>query len=278
MVIRGLKAIQEKTAEVANLAGSGTRYLYIGEGDSALIRFIDDNEMIQTKMHEYEDVQPTGKKYKKAYCIENLTGTPCKWCAVANLPKNVYVFLVYVYNVIHKNQNPELNTNPDAKRWDAVKQGTATFYKEDINEIRMLRIKFGKDSYLKNAVLQFVGEYGTLCDRDYKFVRNGGGKNTNYSFIPKDPSKTPAEVLDAKQDSPTLEDILIGRKAETVQKPQISVVVDEGEEGTEDIPAVKNNGNVEVAIPIATVKPVEVKRGRKPKEAVSATKEAEDLF
>ena len=272
MVIRGLKEIQEKSAEAANLAGTGTRYLYMGEGDSALLRFVDDNEMIQTKMHEYEDIQPAGKKYKKSYCIENLTGTPCKWCATGNLPKNVYVFLVYVYSIIHKTQNPELNTNSEAKKWEAVKQGPATFYREDIDEIRMLRIKFGKDSYLKNAILQLVGEYGTLCDRDYKFSRIGGGKNTNYSFIPKDPSKTPANVIAAKEEAPTLEEILIGRKADSAPKVQATIMADEGEQGTEDIPVVKNNGKVEAT----NVKPVEVKRGRKPKEA--SVKEVEDLF
>jgi hypothetical protein len=105
----------------------------------------------------------------------------------------------------------------------------------------------------------------------------GAGKNTSYSFIPKDPSKISAKVVSAIEESPTLEEILIGKKADA-PKPLAGTVIDEGEEGSEDIPAVKNNGNVEVAIPIATVKHTEVKRGRKPKEAVSATKEAEDLF
>ena len=269
MVIRGLKEIQEKTAETANLAGTGTRYLYLGEGDSAQIRFASDEEMIQTKIHEYEELTPNGKKYRKPYCVENLMGVPCKWCVTGNLPKNVFVFLVYVYHIIHKSQNPELNNDPAAKRWEAVKSGAATFYKEDIEDMRVLRVKFGKDSYLKNAVLQLVGEYGTLCDRDYKFVRMGAGKNTSYSFIPKDPSKISAKVIDAIKDSPSLEDILIGKKADA-PKVQATIIADEGDEGSEDIPAPKiNNATTEV-------KPVEVKRGRKPKEA--SIKEAEDLF
>lgn len=272
MVIRGLKEIQEKTAEAANLAGTGTRYLYLDEGDSALIRFIGDDEMIQTKIHEYEEVQPTGKRFRKSYCAENFLGLPCKWCVTGNLPKNVFVFLVYAYNVIHKMQNPELNTNADATRWEAVKQGNATFYKEDVEEIRILRVKFGKDSSLKTAILQTVGEYGTLCDRDYKYIRTGSGKNTIYSFVPKDPSKMSSKVVEAIKDAPSLEDVLIGKKADASPKAQITVAVDNGDEGSEDVPAVKNNGKIEAT----NAKPADVKKGRKPKEA--SVKEAEDLF
>jgi hypothetical protein len=236
------------------------KYLFVNDGESALIRFIGDDEMIQTKIHEYKELTPDGERWRKAYCKENLLGTPCKWEAAGNVPKNVYVFLVYVYNILHKEQNRRLATDTNAVKWEAVKQGPQTFYKEDVEDIRVLRVKYGKNSYLKNAVLQMVGEYGTLCDRDYKFVRTGGGKETVYSFVPRDPSKTSAKVIEAKRSAPSLEEVLTGKKS---GNGKAEPVVAEEEQEDENAPT----------------KGAEAKstRGRKSKEDKSA-KDVGDLF
>jgi hypothetical protein len=215
MSIKGLKKIQEKSAENEYLSDQNrVKLLFIGDGDAAIIRFINDDEMIQTKIHEYEEIQPSGKKYKKAYCSENLTGAPCKWCAAGNVGKSVYVFLSYVYYILHKNQNPELNKNADAAKWEAATINNQVFYKEDVGEIRLLRMKFGKDGYLKNKVLNFVNEYGTLCDRDYRFSRTGSDKRTLYDFTPKDPSKASKEVVKAAKEALPIEELILGKRNE----------------------------------------------------------------
>jgi len=222
-MIKGLKGIQEKSAEVEMFSNQNrVQYLYLQDGDSALVRFIDDNEMMQTKMHEYEEMAPTGKQYRKAYCIDNLLGEACKWCASGNIAKNVYVFSVYVYAIIHKAQNPKLNSDPDAPKWEAVTQGKQIVYKEAIDEMRILRTKWGKDGYIKNMIIGFVDEYGTLCDRDYKFSRNGGGIKTLYSFLPKDHSDESAEVARAKVDAISIEEILLGNRAKTAAAPEVA--------------------------------------------------------
>jgi hypothetical protein len=269
MAIKGLKEIQEKTAEAVDLASQNrAKYLYLGDGDSAMFRFIDDEEIVQAKIHEYKEMTPMGENHKKTYCSESLTGTPCKWCASGNIAKGVYIFLVYVYHIVHKNQNPKLNTDSNATKWEVVKQGAQTFYKEDVNEIRTLRIKFGKDSYLKNAILQFAGEYTTLCDRDYRFTRTGAGLKTLYSFVPKDPSKVSQKVLDAKKEAVSLVDSLLKRKTEPVEKV---AEVEQAEEIPVEVLEDETNEKV-----VAKAKP-----GRPKKEAAKEeklTKEVEDLF
>jgi len=210
MSIKGLKEIQEKSAEAAELANQNRfKYLYLGDGETANIRFIDDDEVLQTKIHEYEELTPIGGiKYRKAYCINDLTGAPCKYCASGTVRRNVFVFLTYVYNIIHKVQNPELNTNPDALKWTPIKQGNQTFYKEDVNNVRILRLKWGKDFIVKNTIMQFIKTYNTLCDRDYVFARTGVKINTSYTFVPKDATSTPQEIVDAKKDLPHIDEIL----------------------------------------------------------------------
>jgi len=215
MFIKGLKGIQEKAEEPAEQQQTNPNrmnFLWIKSGETALIRFIDDEQMLQTKIHEYEEIAVTGKKYKDTYCYEHLTGAPCKWCAAGNIARNVYVFLVYVYSIAHKNQNPALNKDSNAISWEPIKQGNQVFYKETVNGLRILRTKFGKDGYIKESIIQFVNEYGTLCDRDYKYTRTGESMSTHYSFLPKDPSKMSEEVMKAKAEAPTIEDIVIGNR------------------------------------------------------------------
>jgi len=212
MAFKGLKEIQEKTAEIEGLtAQSRIRTMYLGNGESSYIRFIDDDEMLQTKIHEYEEITPTGKRFRKAYCLENLIGDPCKWCASGNYPKNVYVFLTYVYHTIHKNQNPELGSDPNAMKWEAVKQGGQVFYKEDVGGLRLLRLKWGKDFVNKNLILGFANAYGTLTDRDYIYSRTGEGIHTTYSFVPKDKAEMADEVKAVIAEAPHIIEVLTGK-------------------------------------------------------------------
>jgi hypothetical protein len=216
MALKGLKEIQEKSAEAEELANQNRiKYLGLRDGESANIRFIDDDEMLQTKIHEYEEVTPDGIRYRKAYCLNHLMGAPCKWCASGTTIRNVYVFLVYVYDIIHKAQNPKLADNSNAQKWALVKQGGQNLYREDVKEVRVLRLKWGKDNNVKNAILQFANVYGTLCDRNYVFLRTGAAKDTSYSFVPKDPSPTPDEVIAAKKETPHIDEVIIGNRAKT---------------------------------------------------------------
>lgn len=216
MAIKGLKEIVEKNAEAAEIANQNrVKFLFLNEGDAATIRFLDDDQVIETKLHEYKEMAPQGEKFRKAYCPQNLFGKPCKWCAAGNVPKSVYVFLVYVYNIIHKTQNPDLNTNPEAVKWDLFKQGNnITLYKENVGDIRIFRMKFGKDGVMKNTIHQFVSEYGTLSDRDYRYSRSGSGIKTVYSLVPRDPTQPSSEVAAAIERMPNIIEVVGGPKRE----------------------------------------------------------------
>ena len=209
MAFRGLKEMQEKSAEAAALAGQNRMsHIFLDSGESALVRFVDDDEMIQTKIHEYEEMTPTGKRYRKAYCPENLYGKDCKWCAAGNYAKNLYVFLTYTYYILRKKQNPALNDNQDAAKWEAVKQGGQVMYKEEVNDFRLLRLKWGKDNVNKNMVLGFANAYGTLTDRDYVFSRGGLGIRTSYSLVPKDKEVLSGEAKTAISNAPSINEAL----------------------------------------------------------------------
>lgn len=237
MVIKGLKEIQERSAETENLFNENkTKHLFLEDGDVAIIRFISDEQMIQTKIHEYEEMAPTGKKYRKTYCVDNLMGVHCKWCAAGNVPKNIYVFLAYVYHIIHKRQNPRLDLDLDAPKWEPIKQGNQVFYREDVGDVRVVRIKWGKDSVMKNTIMQFINEYGSLCDRDYKYSRIGSSIKTTYSLIPKDPSKISSEVKAAIKSAPSIDEV-VGIKDSAAPTEQ-RTVSSESTKAVDDITAV----------------------------------------
>ena len=221
MAIKGLKEIQERGEELSSFNNENKpRYLYLKDGDVALIRFIDDENMIQTKVHEYEEMTPEGKRYRQTYCVHDLDGSPCKWCAAGNIPKNLYVFVTYVYNILHKTQNPLLSTNPNAVSWTPVQQGKQFLYQEDVNAIRVLKLKFGQAAVNRTKVQNLINEYNTLTDRDYKFSRTGSSLKTSYDLIPKDSSPTPDEVLEAAKTAVKIDDVVVPKKAVVTEKPK----------------------------------------------------------
>jgi hypothetical protein len=112
---------------------------------------------------------------------------------------------------LHRTQNKKLETDPNAERWTVQKIGNRTFYRQDLNKVMLFRTGPGAKGYIKNAIIQFAREYDTLCDRDYKWLRTGAGRDdTKYSLIPKDPSDITDAVKEASTSLPDLIDVVVG--------------------------------------------------------------------
>lgn len=51
-------------------------------------------------------------------------------------------------------------------------------------------------AHVGSDLMEYFEEYGSICDRLYRFSRTGEQRQTNYSLIPSDKSDAPAEFAD----------------------------------------------------------------------------------
>jgi hypothetical protein len=214
-MLKGLEEILKKTEETAQMMDSGDRIrkLYIQDKEVALLRFISDaDEVFRAPMHRVKMVAPSGKEYNKwVYCTQATTGA-CPHCSGGDKPKNMLYLWSWVYAIMHIGQNPRLEESSDAPRWQPVKQGTQTFYKEEVNGPMVFSISVGRGGSYVNKLVNFSKEYGSLCDRDYKLSRTGKSLDTIYELLPKDPSKKSKEVAAVTLETlPSLQDYIMGK-------------------------------------------------------------------
>jgi hypothetical protein len=212
-MLKGMDVIKEKTQEAQASSGKNrVRWLQIKEGEVALLRFLTDKEdIIQAEMHSAKKITPKGEYYIKVYC-KMQDNQPCEHCAGGLSKGPMYFLWAYVYEIFHKAQNPKLAQYPDADKWERVTVKDVPYYKETVNGPMIFRTGPGKDQKYKNMLVNFSDEYGTLCDRDYKWLRTGGSKETtDYSLISKDPKKITKEVVEVRDSIPELGDVVSGK-------------------------------------------------------------------
>jgi hypothetical protein len=208
----GLDEIRDKVADTESMyEGTRIKKLMINDGETAILRFITDGaDVILAHMHEMEEVGPKGKRFVKRYCTKEDTGV-CEHCSGGDKPKGFLYLWSFVYSIIHARQNPQLDINQNAPRWQPIKIGSQTFYKEEVNYPMVFATKVGKKSMYRNAITGFWQEYGTLGDRDYKWSRNGAGLDTIYTLQPKDPTKKSKEVAEFTLETlPSITDYIVG--------------------------------------------------------------------
>lgn len=206
----GLKKIKEKVDETAAMSMTDRiRTLKIIDGEIALLRFLTDGDgVIMAYIHELEEMGPQGKRWPKRYCTKEDTGI-CEFCE-QNKPKRTIFLWAYVYSIMHTKQNPALELDQNAQRWQPVKSGGMTYYKEEVNKPMIFKTKVGQKNKYQNLITQLWQEYGTLCDRDYKWSRSGSSLDTDYTLIAKDPSKISKEVKEELENLPKLSDYVRG--------------------------------------------------------------------
>lgn len=147
------------------------------DGDAVVFRILTDAP-IDAEFHSPYD--PTLKRRNIFYCTYEDKGE-CELCNRADSPAPMFMFWVYVRCIFH--------TSPDDEgKWEAVKRGSKTFYREEIGEIQLLRRGFGRGGELWEQFANMFVNYGTFKDRDYVFARKGVRRdiNTTYTLTPLD--------------------------------------------------------------------------------------------
>jgi hypothetical protein len=232
-MLKGLEDILEKTQETVSLSeGERIRRLTLLDGESALIRFISDgDDVVKAYMHNIEKDTPYGRKFVWAYCTKN-DNDSCPHCST-NRAKGMLYLWVYVYSIMHRKQNPALDEDDSADRWQPVKVGNITYYKEEVNYPRIFSLSVGRANAYQSKLVGFWQENGTLTDRDYKFSRTGQKLDTIYDLIPKDKSKKSKEVAQyTLEDLPSVSDYVTGKNYS--MNPTGESEAEEKEEGKEE--------------------------------------------
>ena len=213
-MLKGIDNIERESQEAAAIgSGDWINTLKIKDGDVALVRFVTDkDELIRAKFHSVKKVTPRGEFTVPVYCTFEDTGM-CPNCASGNAPYNTMNLWAYVYYILHKSQNPNIQAGSNEGIWAQIKQGKSILYKEEINAFRLFRTKFGYQGRYRQMFVDFAKEYGTLCDRDYSWSRVGAtNKNTNYNLMPKKESQfeVPQGTMSIT-DLPNLGDVVCGK-------------------------------------------------------------------
>ena len=200
------------------------------KGDEiARLRILVEPEEIKTGyFHRVQRPTPKGKTFTEdIFCTA--PNQECKYDSdpkpeVRALKSRMFVW-VYVYYILHKNKD-EKNT------WVETDRAGFKFYREEVNSLKYIRTGEGWGGYIVNKFLAYYGKSGTLCDRDYEWIRQGDSmNNTVYDLLPEDPSKVSAAVKKVQSNLPSLEAIMKGEKVEPPNGAETKV-----EEKKEELP------------------------------------------
>lgn len=231
-MIKGLSEIIAKTEETQKLSsGNRIRRLTLGDGESALIRFLTDSDgVISARFHTTEEVMPDGRKrFRQMYCTNEEAGS-CKYCAEGKQSRELLFLWAYVSYILHKSQNFRLEADPDAERWAMVKAGGKNVYKQIVNAPMIFRTGIGQRGSLKNMIIQYATDDGTLCGRDFIWSRSGTKLDTTYNLIGKDSKAATAEILEWNSKLPDLADYVTGKIYTMDESERSNNVIVSGEE------------------------------------------------
>ena len=236
-MIKGIGAIKKKTEEaIANASKNRIFQIRLRDGEQALLRFLTEpDSVISAEFHTVKEITPRGEWRVKRYCSQD---SSCKYCAEGSTTGELIFLWTYCHYILHKQQNPRLDTDPDAPKWKRVKVGEQIYFQEEVNAPRIFRTGPGKGYTYKTTLINYANEYGTYLDRDYKWIREGAQKeNTAYTLMPKDPKPMTEEIKKIIKTLPDLAKVVSG---EIISFDQVR-----GEE-TEEVEELDEDNVVEV--------------------------------
>lgn len=253
MTGRGVAYARKRAKE--RQAQFSSNFLFIrDDGERARIRFLTDIEdFLQGMFHRpYID----GKMYDPVVCVETDDDPPtiegmgdvCSLCELErktdkqHRPGYKYFAWVFVYSILHRNQNPRLEKDSSAPKWKPVNVGkgeaAVTFYKQEVNKVKLLL--FGQPMFDQllalNAGEEDEDEDFNLLARDFSLVRNGARKDnkTTYTFVAATKeSKLSDKVTEAIDKLTPLEDAALAGTVAHYSKA--SATEDAGEEEADEI-------------------------------------------
>lgn len=235
--MKGLMNIKKSLDEKAEKTWDSKTNLRLKDGDIAVIRILSDiDKVFSCEMHSVKRVTASNKTYNEQIPCKRDSGE-CKLCEAEIVKSERIYFWIWCHHILHTFQNP-LAEMDEKKKWKKVKnQLGEIFYKEVINGAKLLVTGPGHGRYI---VAKFVNAArnaeGTLCDRDYKWVRSGKDlTDTNYDLMATEPSEMSEDVKKAVEGLKDLEEVVMG--------PKIEVEVGEDKIDSEDL--VVNEGGEE---------------------------------
>lgn len=209
MVVKGVGAIAKKSEE-AQKARQEERIQYVAlqDGESAMLRFAtESDEIISADFHTYKEITPNGERTRTKYCTRD---RDCQKCAEGNATKELIFIWAWVFYILHVAQNPALDKDPAADKWERITVNGKGVYKEIVEEFRVFRTGIGKDNKYRGALISFAQDYGTFLDRDYRYTRTGKELKTTYDIVPQNPKPMDAKIKNAIATLPALEKIVTG--------------------------------------------------------------------
>lgn len=184
-------------------------YLAIQDKEAARIRILDEADLIESAyFHRVPRRTPSGKTFTdEVICLEDDT---CEYCmsndpALQGLKTRLFVN-VWVFEI----RKPSGQTIVDASSYDT----------EQIGATKILRFGVGWQNYLVTMFANFYTLNGTLCDRDFWWVRTGARLDTTFQLVPLEPSQTPAEVTEAKSQVKPIVEYVESLREAVRSKPQ----------------------------------------------------------
>ncbi len=185
------KRSRERQAQFSN------PFVYLREDlEQARIRFLEEpTEGIYSGVFHRPWVK--GRLLNPVICVEQDDSPPkvegmtdeCPLCTADDDPRMQFFIWVYVYYLLHPHQNPALDKDPQAPKWQAVKVGrgatATTMFRQDVNKLKILLGGPRLKDEIDNAVAAAAENDATLLDADYRFIRHGVPKSseTRYNFV-----------------------------------------------------------------------------------------------
>ncbi len=185
--------------------GGGDYIRQIGlkdDGESCTLRFLTDKDDIffewqhrKMEMGQFRGWQVCPKAFEQE----------CDDCNSGDQKRRAQLqFFAWAWEYTH-------DYTVDKEGRTPVKLGRRTLYREDINEVRLMRYAGAH----KAAIEYRSDKFGTLIDRDYEWVRSGekGSMKPQYILEPVDEGKKAIskELAAIAADLPDLEDVALSR-------------------------------------------------------------------
>lgn len=203
---KGVDEIDRKNKQVAQRSGvSSIPEVFLREDGEKLIMRLLNDDPLDVDMHEIYD-QNVGGRPQYVYCTLDDIGS-CEYHDQGIPLKRMFYFWTFVMTDFHPT-----NSDDPEDRWEAVKVGSRTLYKEEVNAVRLLKRKFGKSGYLWQQFKDVLDNFGTWKDREYAFTRKGlkNDPETTYSLTVLDKTPLPKEAVAIINKLPSLEAVAKG--------------------------------------------------------------------
>lgn len=210
MAIRkGAEAIKKRNEVAAKSQGPLIPELVLTEDlDTALFRMLTEDP-IDVDMHDISE-EISGRP-RFVYCPRD-DGISCEYCENRVPRHRIFMIWAYVYKILHNQQNKD-------RTWAAEKLGKRDVYAEVIEDVRLIKRKFGKGGAMYAQFEDKLENYGTYTDRDYALKRTGVrySKDTTYTLTPLDASPLSPKLMGIQANLPELE--LVAKGIVTTLKP-----------------------------------------------------------